>query len=1322
MFAVSLRPEDMRRKLLLATGVAAMVVSASVISLVLYVDSPRFGLRLRTEIISILEKRYPVRVRLDRVELDLWHTRCELHGLRLFSLETPQQAAVDIPRLVVDFSVTGFLRPGASLDSVQLESMRIRILEESDGGLNLANMFFPAKRRRTGPPFGITRLAIKNLGVRHGLLILRDRPISVETSQGGLEIGWRFIREGEPRYAGAANLRTLDVEISGFRMTDLTGRVDFALLDNELRLPAVSLRSDEVAVRARGTLSDLRGRAYDFETNVSVNVPLISQPNLGEYFAEGAVDFSGRFTGRGSKFRWTGDASSPLVRFQGFPFRRFKASLRLTPDGCSVDSAQAHLYGGPVSAAGQLKWSGAEVSDFTVEGQGVEVGPLLARLGQPGLPVRGVSRFAAHVQWPGTAWRKLAGEGLAQYKGQLYEPAPSSPYLPTVEFSGSCGLLLSIRQIGLRDGVAQLPHTSIDYEGVVKVDGGYAWRVEADSSLGNELIETACLLGIVRQRVLREYRVEGRSSSRIQADITKAQGVWLVSGQLTANEVYLNGRRLGRLRTKGVVTPSLLQLEDTLLSGTDFHLQGRLRLPLEPASQERTMLDATLHRVPIERFLPLLNWTAPVSGRLSGSVEAEEQAPAKYRGRGRLLLVEGRLFDEEVPRLQADLLFGEERLQLPLVRGSFLGGAVSGTASFDLGLRTVEFRLEARRLAADASQFLRRHTEVRGQVDVDMTGRGELSLPDLHADIRSQRLQVRDLVITDLAAKADVRNRQLQFELQNRVQGHPFELTGQADLHAPYPLQATIRMRQLPLAPFLSLVATMPPNLGGVADGVIELRGPLLTPEQFQIDVRLGLLKMAVQNLEVSNLTPLTATYSDRVLRLAPTAFAGPQTEVAVTGSMGFRPPASVQLKVDGRLNLQLLNGFMSQGGMSGQLQVSTSISGPVEHPRLVGAAELNDVVLSHPDLPTAVTEAHGRLKFTANQVAIDRFVARTKFGEVSVEGGVFLEGLKPSRWQVNVSGTGLRLEYPQDMVSVLDADVDVVKSERSQLISGAVYLRSSEFTKTISLAELILGFAGGGKPGIAAAGPGPASVLNLDVEAYRSIRISNNLADIVASGAFSVRGTQEHPVIMGSLTANEGRLFLENNTYEIVRGTVTFNIPRRTQPMLSLEASTEVADHTITVNVRGPLEQMNLSFRSDPPLPTSSIISLLALGQTGEEIVVGGGRRRETGALALYGAGAVLSKSLGEVVEARASRLFGFDKFSIDPFFAGGGRDPGARITLGKKLTESLTVTYSTDLSNTQKGEIVNLEYRLTKWLTAIATREQDGSLAVDFKFKKRF
>jgi translocation and assembly module TamB len=363
-------------------------------------------------------------------------------------------------------------------------------------------------------------------------------------------------------------------------------------------------------------------------------------------------------------------------------------------------------------------------------------------------------------------------------------------------------------------------------------------------------------------------------------------------------------------------------------------------------------------------------------------------------------------------------------------------------------------------------------------------------------------------------------------------------------------------------------------------------------------------------------------------------------------------------------------------------------------------------------------------IRFTSRQISIESFSAQTQYGSVEVNGGLFVDGMVPTRWQINISGYGLVLEYPEGFSTTLDADVDYLKGEDSELISGAVYIRSSEYTKDISIAELIISLSESNVNASPASSANTDISLDVTVEAYHSLRINNNLAEVIASADVSIVGTTANPVVLGSLTVDDGTLKLEGNEYEFTRGTVNFNNPRKTTPFLNLEVETQVREYNIGIVMRGPIDQFQLSFRSEPPLSTPSIVSLLAAGQTEEEIFgVEPRGQSKSSALAAYGAGTLLGKTLGTAVGGQASRLFGIDRFSIDPFISDSrSRDAGARVTLGKQITRDFNVTYISSLANSFQEQTVIIQYRLTNWVTAVGTSQTDGTVAVDFKFRKRF
>jgi translocation and assembly module TamB len=616
---------------------------------------------------------------------------------------------------------------------------------------------------------------------------------------------------------------------------------------------------------------------------------------------------------------------------------------------------------------------------------------------------------------------------------------------------------------------------------------------------------------------------------------------------------------------------------------------------------------------------------------------------------------------------------------------------------------------------------------VSGRADIQLHATGSLESPQLSATLTAPAVQLGGHRIETVRFRGEPFQRGLRGELEFHLLGEPLHVTGTVGFDQGYPFRLELPLKLMDpgellrrFRPDLDL-----PQVEGELRGRLTVEGQLEQREQLRAELLLEHLRLGTSTFQLSLESPVQLRWSDGVLRVPPARLVGTQTNVALEGSVEFGDRKQLDLAVAGKVDLQLLDLFLPEVRTTGEVQLETRIAGPLDGPRVVGTARVSRGTLAGPELPLQVQRADGNLRFTATQIAVDDMLLQTTYGPLTLTGGIFLEGLTPTRWQLNAFGYGLTVPYPKDVNTVVDVDLDLIRNLDSYLLAGVIYVRAAEYTRNLTVPELIYSFASAqtdlpSEPTFA-----DQVGLDLTVEAYQSLRINNNLARIVGSGELSVIGTLGEPVVLGSITIDEGNLRLEGNDYEITRGTVSFNNPRRTTPFLNFEAETQVREFAVTLSVRGPVDQFQINFRSDPPLSTPSIVSLLAAGQTQEEIF---GTERadqtDTSTLMAYSAGTLLSKTLGEVVENQTSRLFGFERFSIDPFVDDTrGRDPGARITLGKQLTRELGITYISSLGNNFQDQTVIIQYRLTDWLTAVGSSSPgEGTIAVDFKIKKRF
>lgn len=246
---------------------------------------------------------------------------------------------------------------------------------------------------------------------------------------------------------------------------------------------------------------------------------------------------------------------------------------------------------------------------------------------------------------------------------------------------------------------------------------------------------------------------------------------------------------------------------------------------------------------------------------------------------------------------------------------------------------------------------------------------------------------------------------------------------------------------------------------------------------------------------------------------------------------------------------------------------------------------------------------------------------------------------------------------------------------------------------------------------------------LQFDVQAVSSpnARLEWSSGSSQSEASLRIRGTWEHPILLGNIHLLSGDMHFRGNQFRLERGDINFVNPFRLDPVLDIEAITTIRQYGVTVDFDGPASHLTMSYRSDPPLPSSDIITLLALGQTGEESQLRGATAVQTPEV---GATTLLSEAISSQLGGRVQRLFGISHFSVDPSYLSDtavGSNPAARVTIEQQFARNLTITYSTDVTSTQQ-QVIQIELTLRSDLSVVALRDENGTFGIDVIRKKRF
>ncbi len=164
--------------------------------------------------------------------------------------------------------------------------------------------------------------------------------------------------------------------------------------------------------------------------------------------------------------------------------------------------------------------------------------------------------------------------------------------------------------------------------------------------------------------------------------------------------------------------------------------------------------------------------------------------------------------------------------------------------------------------------------------------------------------------------------------------------------------------------------------------------------------------------------------------------------------------------------------------------------------------------------------------------------------------------------------------------------------------------------------------------------------------------------------------------------------------------------------------------DYDITVQFRGDASVPNglkISWQSEPQLPEADVIALLALGRTQEESAAAA----STGSSFGFGGDAsnlLINQALNNTVNSRLQRLFGASRVKVDPQGLASETSVvrGPQVTVEQQVASNITLTYSTNVSVSNQ-QIIQVEYNITRTISIVALRDQNGVVSFDFKIRRR-
>jgi translocation and assembly module TamB len=737
--------------------------------------------------------------------------------------------------------------------------------------------------------------------------------------------------------------------------------------------------------------------------------------------------------------------------------------------------------------------------------------------------------------------------------------------------------------------------------------------------------------------------------------------------------------------------------------------------------------ELNLEKVPIEALMQLTGGNYPVQGAITGQFHGRGTR-ADPMLTGLLDVADAEAYTVPFNRLRGQLTVTHDEVHLSNAELRFFAAGSEKTGGAGIVTGNVAYRFADGSLTTDlvgASLPLANFRRVKannlplgGQISFRLKSNGPVAQPQANGSFRVVDLQVGSEVIGSFEADVNADGQTAQLKITSAMSEGAIGGQVSLGLTDPHALDGKIAIKNINLDPYLiSALHLQKFNGHGTADGEISMKGELSHPEGLVVDGNFTRLLLTYGGVQLENSGPIHLTSTRDSLKIDTAALKGTDTNAELTGSIQFTGRRTVSLKLNGSVDLRLLNGYIPDVDTSGHADMNASFEGTLDRPRIIGRVKLDKVSARSADFPTGLSNLKGDLVFDANRLFFENLTGEAGGGIISLTGSVNYSD-KPLRYDISAKTDRLRIRYPEGMSWLVGGSLRLTGTMDGGLLTGKVMVQRVTLNAGLESAGILTSSSGG-----STSSPFLRN-LQFDIEATSTpdSRMEWPGAHLEADASLRVRGTAEHPILLGHIHVISGEIYFHDSKYRVARGDMNFANPFRLDPVINVEATTTIQQYEITLNFSGQASKMTLSYRSDPPLPASDIISLLAMGQTSTEVASRTGGVTQPGSA---GASALLSEAISSQLGGRVERLFGITRFRVDPGLAGlgtngSGQNAAARVTVEQQVTPNLTVTYVSNVSSTQQ-QVIQVEYNVTRTISVVALRDQNGTFGIDVKFKKR-
>ena len=444
------------------------------------------------------------------------------------------------------------------------------------------------------------------------------------------------------------------------------------------------------------------------------------------------------------------------------------------------------------------------------------------------------------------------------------------------------------------------------------------------------------------------------------------------------------------------------------------------------------------------------------------------------------------------------------------------------------------------------------------------------------------------------------------------------------------------------------------------------------------------------------------------------------------TVKMDSKLPFALALNAEGELDPYLHLFYNDTTNLSGQAKIALKLSGLMNAPQIQGNIDLSNGTYESLSTGALYHNIQGHLEGNGSKIFLKQFSAQdSKSGSITATGSVNLDPSSHFPFEFQI--------YPSH-IFILDSDYAAISASGPLTLIGnakqsklqgeltvdeaTVHLEEAlpHQIKTVDVTYINLA-EGEHLPSYLEKKEVNSSIeLDVKLQAPHHVTIQGNHLKSDWKGSIAVTGTPDNPQLYGDLRIAQGEYDFNGKIFNLTHGNIHFAGAPDKKTTLYVVASKDIERITAEIIVKGPVNKLGVSFRSNPPLSQREVLSYILFNRGISDITSDQGDRLSQSFISLN---SNEQTAASDDFLSRFRNNIGIDRLD---FTTNDKENKDIGLKVGKNINENISVSVNQSMTSLAPRIAVEAKLRKNFKIQAEAGVNEDAPVLMSLKWKKDY